>query len=257
MSDLPDDFDPEVYLQLNRDVAAAGVDPVQHYLRLGRAKGRRYKEEDQTAPVGQLDTMVLTRPDLFRGRLGRETLLVTGAARGGTSLAAYALLRLGYPLLSDMGQNHEHSEFVEARMRRDALAQLITRENATHARWGFKLPAAVRDLPWYATALRDPVMLIVCRNPVAVYRSVDRHGKDAPKGQLGVKHGLNHGVAALIAAKEAVDLEVPVILLDLDQAQRKPKAFVRDLATLFNLPFDEAVAGEIATPGYKKLPDAP
>ncbi|NDY93190.1 hypothetical protein [Ideonella livida] len=41
--DLPEDFDPQVYLALHADVARAGVDPRRHYLQYGRAEGRRYR----------------------------------------------------------------------------------------------------------------------------------------------------------------------------------------------------------------------
>lgn len=40
---LPPDFDPAGYLQLNADVARTGMDARQHYLRYGRAEGRRYR----------------------------------------------------------------------------------------------------------------------------------------------------------------------------------------------------------------------
>lgn len=43
--DLPDDFDPEVYLLINEDVKAAGVDPKQHYMDFGRNEGRSYKTD--------------------------------------------------------------------------------------------------------------------------------------------------------------------------------------------------------------------
>ncbi|MCG3267396.1 hypothetical protein [Yoonia sp. I 8.24] len=39
---LPTGFDPLVYLLLNPDVEAAGVDPVKHYLSNGRYEGRKY-----------------------------------------------------------------------------------------------------------------------------------------------------------------------------------------------------------------------
>jgi ectoine hydroxylase-related dioxygenase (phytanoyl-CoA dioxygenase family) len=39
---LPDDFDPQQYLALNPDVAAAGADPTWHYTVHGRLEGRRY-----------------------------------------------------------------------------------------------------------------------------------------------------------------------------------------------------------------------
>ena len=43
MNKLPDDFDPDEYLRLHKDVAAVGMDPVRHYLVHGLAEGRRYK----------------------------------------------------------------------------------------------------------------------------------------------------------------------------------------------------------------------
>lgn len=41
---LPPDFDPLVYLELNSDVKAAGVNPADHYLQYGRNEGRSYRE---------------------------------------------------------------------------------------------------------------------------------------------------------------------------------------------------------------------
>lgn len=40
---LPKDFDPQVYLLRNPDVAAARMDPTYHYLHHGRFEGRTYK----------------------------------------------------------------------------------------------------------------------------------------------------------------------------------------------------------------------
>lgn len=39
----PEGFDPELYLALHKDVAAAGVDPVQHFLSHGWKEGRRWR----------------------------------------------------------------------------------------------------------------------------------------------------------------------------------------------------------------------
>lgn len=47
---LPPDFDPAVYLALHRDVAAAGIDPAQHYVQFGRSEGRPYLRSDPRAP---------------------------------------------------------------------------------------------------------------------------------------------------------------------------------------------------------------
>jgi glycosyltransferase involved in cell wall biosynthesis len=42
--DLPPDFDPQIYSELNPDVAAAGMNPITHYLEFGISEGRPYKK---------------------------------------------------------------------------------------------------------------------------------------------------------------------------------------------------------------------
>jgi glycosyltransferase involved in cell wall biosynthesis len=41
--ELPEDFEPDVYLELHADLREAGVDPVQHYIEYGRAENRDYR----------------------------------------------------------------------------------------------------------------------------------------------------------------------------------------------------------------------
>jgi len=43
VTDLPSDFNPSLYLDLNSDVAAAAFDARMHYLIFGQLEGRRYK----------------------------------------------------------------------------------------------------------------------------------------------------------------------------------------------------------------------
>ncbi|MDP4025998.1 glycosyltransferase family 4 protein [Methylobacterium sp. NEAU 140] len=53
----PGDFDPHTYLLINPDVAAARVDPAEHYLRFGRSEGREYKfPEADNVPEAGADT---------------------------------------------------------------------------------------------------------------------------------------------------------------------------------------------------------
>lgn len=44
--EIPDDFDPIVYLKLNPDVLLAGADPYRHYAQSGKKAGRIWKELD-------------------------------------------------------------------------------------------------------------------------------------------------------------------------------------------------------------------
>ncbi len=47
---LPPDFEPFLYLRANPDVAAAKVDPIWHYVNLGRFEGRAYKTGSDPVP---------------------------------------------------------------------------------------------------------------------------------------------------------------------------------------------------------------
>ncbi|WP_455921262.1 hypothetical protein [Pseudomonas putida] len=55
MPALPKDFSPELYLQLNPDVLAAGVDPAAHYLKHGIAEGRQYTDVRKKKLLGGLE----------------------------------------------------------------------------------------------------------------------------------------------------------------------------------------------------------
>lgn len=52
---LPVNFDPDVYLELNPDVAAAGVDPSTHYISYGRVEGRFFLKEKSSATPYDFD----------------------------------------------------------------------------------------------------------------------------------------------------------------------------------------------------------
>lgn len=253
MSELPADFDPAEYLRMHKDVAAAKLDAAHHYINHGRAEGRPYKENTAPAPIEKLGTMVLTKPDLFKERLGKETLLVTGSSRGATSLVAYVLIRMGYPLRSDQPINHEMLDMIAAIDNTGDLLRIIARENEQATRWGFKLPAAALKLDWYVSNLRRPVILMVYRNALAIARSVQKHEPTWDQGEAGIRSALRHAERYLSAIHGAANSPAPAILLDVDAAQRKPEAFIRDLASLFGLSFSEDIAAEISTPGYKQV----
>ena len=53
-SRLPKDFDPAKYLLLNPDVAAAKVDPSEHYLTYGKNENRKYKETNETNNLSKI-----------------------------------------------------------------------------------------------------------------------------------------------------------------------------------------------------------
>jgi hypothetical protein len=62
-------FDSEIYLQENRDVAAAGIDPWDHYITYGQSEGRRFPEIEQRKGVRYISSVPDPQSalDIFEG----------------------------------------------------------------------------------------------------------------------------------------------------------------------------------------------
>lgn len=90
---LPNDFDPDLYLELNPDVKAAGVDPRKHYLEWGIKEKRAYKIinssfSKETAYYSSDKPKNINSFNLFKGSWStyfedsKETNLTDGNFRG-------------------------------------------------------------------------------------------------------------------------------------------------------------------------------
>jgi glycosyltransferase involved in cell wall biosynthesis len=77
LADIPADFDPTIYLSLNPDIAAAGLDATTHYIEHGRQEGRPYSLDAIHIPANN-DTIA-----------NRETIL----------LVSHEASRTGAPIL--------------------------------------------------------------------------------------------------------------------------------------------------------------
>jgi hypothetical protein len=118
-------------------------------------------------------SMIVVHPERLRAAVPHETLVITGSPRGGTSIVAYILLRVGYFLGRDMSAlNHEDREIGDAFKDNKRLLTIFESRNQQHQRWGFKYPKAALKLQWLASNLRNPVAIIVYRNPLAIARSI-------------------------------------------------------------------------------------
>lgn len=253
------DFSEDYYLTAYPDVAGAVArgqfaSGAQHYSLYGRKEGRRPVPD---GAVELRDSLIVTRREVLQSRLGRETLLVTGSSRGGTSLVAYTLLRLGYPLAADNTPNHEPAEAVAAAGDAARMSAFVSRMNGAHARWGFKLPSAALRLHWYLANLRNPVVLLVFRNPLAIARTIVSRDPKWGASEEALVSALGHGMSYMQASVSAIRSGVPTLLVDVDRAARQPRAFVQELAAALALTATaeeaEQIAAEIAVPGYKKV----
>tara|TARA_R110002073_G_scaffold247432_1_gene410378 strand:+ start:1351 stop:2301 length:951 start_codon:yes stop_codon:yes gene_type:complete len=62
LGELPNDFDPDVYLKLHPDVEAAGVDPARHYLEYGIGEKRAYKISNPASIENELASFLTVEP---------------------------------------------------------------------------------------------------------------------------------------------------------------------------------------------------
>ncbi|MCF7838006.1 MAG: FkbM family methyltransferase, partial [Candidatus Marinimicrobia bacterium] len=95
---LPPDFDADLYLRLNRDVAAAGCDPAAHYLANGRAEGRPYRLLPQFAadlPASRPAILVVSHE---ASRSGAPIIALNLVQALSAQYEVYVLLLNGGPL---------------------------------------------------------------------------------------------------------------------------------------------------------------
>jgi hypothetical protein len=103
----------------------------------------------------------------------RRTVVVLGAPRGGTSMLAGTIERLGVYMGAKLGRNKEDVCFrwetpLETKL--DAIAA----NSAAYAVWGWKLPNTVYYYQDVHTHLTNPVFVSIYRNPLEVAMSSAR-----------------------------------------------------------------------------------
>lgn len=99
-----------------------------------------------------------------------KTIIVLGAARGGTSMVAAVLQALGVHMGEKLGPVLEDVALSEAVEARDMvrLEEIVARRNAEHAVWGWKRPSAVEYAEVWWERFRNPHLIAVFRDPFAI-----------------------------------------------------------------------------------------
>ena len=218
------------------------------------------------------ETMLINNPEQLAARVGQETMVVCGAPRGLTSVVSYTLYECGYFIGSELvSRNYEDKAFqkilVEHILYNTHLAKagkgrhmlkdhgkfmsLVQERNATHARWGFKMPDAVNYIDELPVILRNPVIVLCVRNPLAVARSILNRRPDGPGG-------IAFAVEKALAANQAIltllnETECPSVVLNMEAVKAAPMTFLKEFTELFSLNCDLAsVADVIGNYGYAK-----
>ena len=219
-------------------------------------------EYQDPANVEHRDSMIVVRPSQLTRVLGTETLVICGPGRGGTSIVAYVLRNLDYYLGDKLRVNtHEDQDVQTAMGNPSEMERIIADRNRRFKRWGFKFPSSVQHIEWLAGALRNPVFLVVFRNPVATAKSALKRDPQVVGADLrGLARALENGLRNMDIGTQVLTTKAPSLLIDVDAARGTPERLVRDLADLFAPNTSgqriEAIARDITAAGYKPLSSA-
>lgn len=163
---------------------------------------------------------------------GPRTFIVFGVPRGGTSAVAGALLRLGVDMGPKLPKNHEDPDFVKQDIAHMAAA--IERRNQDKTVWGWKYPEAAGYLEDIIGRVRNPHLVLVCRDPAALMQGLSRWGGYQPLDAL------QHSVEAQMANIDLVrKLELPTAVVSYEKVLVYPRRFVRQLAKFSGMPVPE------------------
>jgi hypothetical protein len=196
-------------------------------------------------------TLVVTPP-----RAGPRTFCVLGLPRGGTSMIALLLHRMGVFMGADLDPlTNEDRVFTAHRGRRDlftvdarraekevyleAIGAMIGDRNHAHQVWGWKDPISSFYISEIAPQLRNPHYLFVTRDPGLVgQREMLIEASSYPASHV---YAHIHGAAAsmmsicgFLAGQDA-----PQLLIVYERAIRDPAAFVGEVAAFVGLPAPE------------------
>ena len=163
-----------------------------------------------------------------------RTLIVSGIARGGTSMIAKLLVTAGV----FMGERYDQVVFEDIDIavclrspNRKALRRIITSRNAAHPVWGFKRPQ-LRELlqPRELAMFRSPRLILVLRDPVAVAQ------RNVVSMYATARAELHSAVAALDAqVRLATAAPCPTLLISYEKALLFPSRFVPRLMAFCGL----------------------
>lgn len=207
--------------------------------------------------------MTLTSIELFAdkaigiGAATPRTVVCLGTPRGGTSMVAGAIVGLGVPMGRDLTANVEDPDFNANRLGKPLtdfvrdLPAVIAARNADHAVWGWKFPRAGSYLGEIAGKLRQPMLVVVMRDPVpAVLRDLNRGSMSAMEAvQQRVRMGTRN-------VNLVETLQVPALMVSYERAITYPTDFLTELAGFLkcDLPTDLTPILDFMKPGAYKLP---
>lgn len=169
-----------------------------------------------------------------------RTLIVTGVARSGTSMVARVLhgagVFMGEHLDDVVFEDQELGAlFAQPTFDPDRLRDLVRQRDRVHSVWGFKRPQLRMQGPNGIDLFRNPSVVVMVRDPVAV---AERY---AIAEHLALSHSLSVAMKDLQQMMQfAETITCPVLLVSYEKATRQPDRFIARLLDFCGLDLSPA-----------------
>lgn len=170
-----------------------------------------------------------------------KTLIVLGAARGGTSMVAGLLYRMGVFMGTRMDKVvYEDVELSGAIESGDfnAVARMIRERNDKYGLWGWKRPAVVDHIGQLHGSLRNPHYIAVFRDIAAI--AVRNRISVNSELLSNMKQSLNHFLR-IVNFIETVD--APAMVISYEKALLNGESLVTSLAEFAGIPAEKIPGG--------------
>lgn len=246
---------------ISRDITYSGTGNrggIPKYVSTTHHRNKYGKNSEMTQAATQVHkTIVIHKPAKLAKSLEKATIVICGSQRGKTSAVAYAAYNLGLFLGSRLGEkNYEDVDVLSAlpdpslknNFIPSNLQSIINERNEKHDVWGFKIPHASGYIKELSEMLRNPIFIIVFRNPVSVIRSICSR----ETAKFDIQRMLKIAERPIEAAKLVNTTAAPAIFVDADELDRNPEIFLEEISKALNLKVSSEAAAGLKKPGYKK-----
>lgn len=168
-----------------------------------------------------------------------RTFLISGVARGGTSLAASICANIGIPL-GKQGPRYENPWLQKALLanRLDVVAAYVETLNSYWPVWGWKLPALVDHLAELERMTRNPYFIFIIKDPCSIAISkADRRDNTSFKDKcIFLKRTL---LAYMKIIEFAKNTQNPCLLLSYEKATKDLNVTISEVADFCQLKVDD------------------
>ena len=194
--------------------------------------------------------------------LPNKTIVVSGIARGGTSMLSLVLRGLGVPMGRDLDRNHEDIEFYSA-LNSDPpdihrIVHLAKERSEEFEIWGFKSPLLIEKnvVSSIIPTLRNPLLIIVFRNVIGNILSFAH--RDGIEYQAGLQKN-----SEFLRTVESLMMSAnyPILGVSYEDAASNPIEFTSRLAQVLGVDVETEVIVNAASlisglgGGYRFLPE--